>query len=550
MLILDKIISEVNEEIISPISKEISIRFLKYLGIYKIFENRIIFNSLDEKVINDHNEKNEPLFPYNYAIINIKPNFNPKETKWDMLTKNNVSALGTKLDDIFTTYPIFADRKHRISLHQLIVPQSVELEFNINVKSLELSEIINSALFNKFMNNSVFEFNDVIFTYPIPDVILYMLYKFYKMLELDPTKLSFKDYLTIGSNSQIGLLLNRDIPENKQIVINQSLRKVLLQVEYNADPPEPEVVNKVAVSYNQNFLLTFQFAKPNMLRLSYPYVINNNPIPKEFIPKGNTLENKDMSAVYPERAINRAFLKYNDIYNVYQSYPFIQYPPNINNNPLHFTRIHGYDKNYFPVFGGVLVANIDQNTGNPYITIDIKNEIYPLLPDKLKDELDDSFNYQSPESFFDFSGVFSIMILANDYYIINPSNINLDVDNRIITITENVDKTYEYKIIISLIKDINKLDKPLVFKILEEDKLDFFNHILANNIKRLETDGYIEIINKKEIYNTNPNNSGMNYNTPKVVLKSTPEVTSNVNQSVYNGRRVHRIDKYIFIVKR
>lgn len=549
MLILDKIITENMEEIITPISKEITNRFLKYLGIHKIFKDRMIFNSLVENIIRDHNEKNEPLFPYNYVIINIKPNYNPKESKWDTFTNRNMAALGTRLDNIFTTYPIFADRKHRIALHQLTVPQSIDLEFSTNVRSIELSEIINSALFNKCMNDSVFEYNDVIFSYPIPDVMIYMLHRFYKMLELDPTHLSFKDYLTTGSNSQIGALFNRDIIENKQIVVNQSLRKVLLKTSYDAGAPDPNMVNKVAVNYTQTFTLSFQFSKPNMLRLSYPYTINNHAIPKKFIPKRNVLEEKKMNAVYPERAINDTFLKYNKRFNVYQQYPFIQYPANIDNNPIHIIKIKGYDKNYFPIFAGVLESDIDPNTNKASINIDIVNELYPLFPESLKNELDDSFTYQSVEDFLSFIGIFSIMIIANDSHIVNPENINLDLINKTINITQNIDKTIEYKIIINIIENMNYLNKALVYKMLESAKQDFFEPIIFNNMQRLELDGYVEIINRKGVFSNDSNNPGIQPNTPEIILKDNPEITSNVNQSVYHGRMIHRINKYIFMVK-
>jgi len=547
---LDKLITELMYQVITPISEEITNRLLKYLGINEMFENRIYFHSSEQESSMDTNEQNQARLFKKRCDVEIKPNYNPKETKWDMFSTRFASAYPTTINDTFRTFPIFADRRNRIILHQFVVPCSVDLNFKLTVNSMELAEIINSALFNKFINESIYEYTDVEYSYPIPDVFIYMLHRMYKLTDNDPSELSFQDYITLGSNSKIGIIVNRDNIENKQLIYTGSLSRVLYNINYSADEPEPVMVEKVAKGYIISFTLSYQFSKPNMLRLSYPYIINNNPIPSEFIPKREAMSNDNMITVYPEQSINRIFKNINDYHNKYASYPFTQYPPNLDNNPIRILKIHGYDDKYFPIFAGVLQGD-DDGSGNKSITVDILNEIIPLLPEDMGTKLNDAFDYQTIDDFLSFSGIFSLCVVGNEKYIINPNDITLDLENRTLFIDKNIDFVFEYKIIISMCSDIDVLSTNVVFKILEPDNELFFGKIIIDNINKLEKNGYIEILDKtghwKKFIDEDPDK--IQPYLPTILNNENPQITSDQKSSIFYYRGIRKISNYVFKVK-
>ncbi len=96
--------------------------------------------------------------------------------------------------------PVFYDKRANVKLYEILMPCSVELTFTMKVKSRELADIVTTALFEK----TQFNYNEVIYSYSIPDRVLISLYKMFKLKDITDPSLNFKRYLELGSNDSIG----------------------------------------------------------------------------------------------------------------------------------------------------------------------------------------------------------------------------------------------------------------------------------------------------------------------------------------------------------
>lgn len=490
MEVVDKLIYESTVKIIEPISEQVSRKVLDFLGITDFFKDNIYLSS-DYTTITKYTKDNRrPKINENRCDIVFVPNYNPSEVKFSFLDFRHASAYGLAYDTLVYEYPIFQDPKDNISLYEYNLPCSIDLEFSLKLKSIELADIVVSSLYHKFENGSVVKYHDLQYSYPIPDIFVYIMYKLYRMKDFK-IRVPFKDYLKIGSNSSIDLLVDRNNLNQKQLNILKTQVYALGIPEIDLSPPEADKKNQVPNRFIVNFKYTIQFAKPNLLRLMYPLVINNQPIPEEFINKTKDPDEKlcksNVSVVCPFKPFNNYFnFEKEAAKNIPVKYATKKYPEYDKITAIYdYTFLH---KKYQPIFQGILEVEKGNNPTTPFITLDLKNDIFPLLSEEQQKLIEDLIKIQGIST-FKFSSGINITLFTNST-IIEPSKIEFDGNK--LFIYDRLDPNATHRVSINLRKNLKFIDQNIIYTFL--DHHEYTDVILQSNFTYLLNQNYIEIV--------------------------------------------------------
>lgn len=500
MPVIDAIIPEITKQCIEPISEQLVHRLIKVLGFDDLFSNAVFITSDDLQNSNFDDETNRQRIQNNRCDVKIVPGYNPLETMFDMSSGYSTSMHSTAKRWMYGEFPVFSDPRSRVNMFEVTIPCAVELQFTIRVKSIELSDAVNTMLFSRYLTGgSVYDYNDIQFSYPIADSLIVLLYKIYKMQQDINAKMTFQQYLATGSNDAICLMVNKDRLEGStELIMQRYNTHVLGKVEYAGDKHETEDINKVSNRYVINFSYFYQFSKPALSRISYPIMINNNLIEGQYVGKALNMSIGEATCIHPHRSVNDFFYKYNKAQiDLDISYPKIQYPyyDDWRRSNAMYADI---ETKYQTLFIGLLKVHVDSITGVQSLSVDIKNEIFPLLPaktgiaiTKLIQELNlDTDAFQTYMDIFRRLSIFDIAIFNHDK-MIPFGYLNL-TDELVLTVNTTIDITKLYRVVISQIRDISILNNYYIYYML--DNPEYYEDFLAFHMSYLVHHGYVKII--------------------------------------------------------
>jgi hypothetical protein len=480
---IDKLITEVSTHVIYPVSDQIVKALLGYLGIYHMFkDNNLYIEDTVTTAINTETEKHTSKINTNRCDVKVTPILNPSNTKWDTYTYQFHRLTDSSNRVIYGDTPIFYDKRADVYLHEVTVPCSVELDFLIRVRSKELAELVYNSIFAKFQgDSSIHAYNEIIYSYPISDILLLYLFKIYKLRELEDDP-SFKEYLKYGSDDRFDLLVNRndlDKSGTMELVINKSNNYVLGQMDFNQDSSDTNVdkKNKFVENFSIEFKYVFQFARPSLLRLHYPVLIDNNMVPATMLPKQVETQSKDLITGYKDVAIsnyanNKDYGKFID-----EFYKTVRYPGE-DDWVIPYVKYQQLLDRFYPLFIGLLSVDVDTNTGDTSLSINME-DIFEIFDTRLKDHI---LHYLDM-SILGNLDLFNISIFSNDL-LINPNDITLN--GTTFTITERIRSYKLYRIVVSISRNVSWISRDSVSYILDNNE-DFlplimrdFNYLLQN----------------------------------------------------------------------
>ena len=500
MPVIDVIIPEITKQCIEPISEQLVNRLLKVLGFDDLFSGAVFVTSDDLQNSNFDDENNRQRIQNNRCDVKIIPGYNPLETMFDMASGYSTSMYSTAKRWTYGEFPVFADPRAKVNLFEVTIPCAVELQFTIRVKSIELSDAVNTMLFSRYMTGgSVYDYNDIQFSYPIADSLIVLLYKIYKMQADVKAAMTFQQYLTTGSNDAICLMVNKDRLEgSSELVMQRYNTHVLGKVEYAGDKHETEDINKVSNRYVINFSYFYQFSKPALSRIAYPIMINNNLIEGQYVGKALNMSIGEATCIHPHRSVNDFFYKHNKAQiDLDISYPKIQYPyyDDWKRSNAMYADI---ETKYQTLFIGLLKVHVDPITGVQSLSVDIKNEIFPLLSaktgvaiEKLIQELNlDADAFQTYMDMFRRLSIFDIAVFNHDKMI--PFGYLSLSDNLVLSVNTTIDITKLYRVVISQIRDISILNNYYIYYML--DNPEYYEDFLAFHMSYLVHHGYVKIV--------------------------------------------------------
>lgn len=501
MPVLDIIIPEVTKQCIEVISEQTANRLLEYLNIKNLFVNNdnLFFKSDDLRASNFDDSNNNIRVHNNRCDVEIIPSYNSLETKFDILNSKVTDTHIQSNHWTYMDYPLFSDNRSLVNLFEISLPSGIELRFNIKVKSIELADAIHTSLFSRYLvGGSVVDSNLIQFSYGIPDNIVLLLYRIYKMQDDIVAAMSFKDYVTIGSNTGITAVINRDrLNNNIEFVMQRFNSNVLGMAEYNGDKHITEDFNKVSNRYVIEFSYFLQWSKPNMLRIIYPIMVYNKIVDDQYIGKQQVnMAIGEGNQYLTDIGMNKSAISVNkNNYNINTMYPLVKthYYDDWHEYPSMYKELL---LQYQSMFIAVLQL-VKDDDGNLSLTVDLENEVFPLLNEKfvnelkvvINDEILDENYYDTSKHIFRRLHIFNIAVFANDNVIDFK---NLSITNNILTVSGNLNITKTYRLVISQVKDLTRISRSFIFYML--DHPDYYKELLNINMHYLISTGYIKVI--------------------------------------------------------
>lgn len=501
---IDTIVPEVTKQAIEVISEQIINRLIDVLGFSNLFKNNdnLFIKSDDLRSSNFDDSNHNKRTQNNRCDVTIVPDYDPFDTAFSMINGRSLdSHLQAKRWQL-GEYPVFNDSRSDVKLYEVALPTSVELQFAVRLKSIELSDAFNVALFSKALTGgTVYDYNDVQFSYGVPDTILILLYKIYKMQSDLHATISFQEYLSYCSNSSIIPLVNRDrLDGDKELIVQRTNVRVMGKMDYAGDKHDTEDFNKVSNRYVIEFKYTYQFAKPCILRINYPIMINNKQIEGQYIGKPKEMFYGEGDKFFGEYAINNYFLRHNQAQiNLNKTYPHVQHPfyDDWTRSPAMYKDIV---TKYQTLFTGLLSVDIDPVNGSLSLNADFK-KVFKLLKPEIGAEIEKvlrKFNLDR-EMFLTFNdhfrrlGIFDIAVFSNDKMI--PFDKLSLSDELILNVNCKLRISKIYRLVISQIRDIRILNREYVYYMLENP--EYYSDFLAFHMKYLVEYNYVKVITSK-----------------------------------------------------
>ena len=304
MPIRDLLIEQSSSAIIEPISQQMTYDILRRLGLGGAFNDNIyVTNEYTKPSFTTSGDSNNALISQDRCDVKVVVAWNPTETKWNVDTFKYTQAYGvfSTLDRALT--PVFADPVAGIQLTEHQMPCSMSLEFSLQFKNRESAFSTISVINNTSMKDSVINEHILSYSYPISKDMLQSLYTLY-LLRLPTVKLDFWSYLKHYSKGATQYIQRRTGGTEIELIVKRQDIRAIGVLEYNQTAPGVQEQDRGIDRFTVEFTYTIQFARPDVMRLNFPVVVGNKPVPSRLI-RHNVLEPVELlTSGLQERSIN------------------------------------------------------------------------------------------------------------------------------------------------------------------------------------------------------------------------------------------------------
>lgn len=261
----------------------------------------------------------------NRVRVKLNPNVNPSTIKWEASGTTKALANGNTLQQNENgsshasrlpwatgghiskrRLSIFRDDEIAVDMSERAVGSSMTMEVTMEFEDVYQANEALSRVFQCFTNGEMINYVDIMYDYPVPSDFQYLLKYLYHLKCTTPEnpngafenkKFKINDWfqwLRKNSNDAITIIVNRNRPEHKELVVNKNHFQALYLIECSQDTPNPTDPRGASITFN----LTIQFSRANILVMEYPVIVNNNYVDYKYIP----LERK-IRAAGPESMI-------------------------------------------------------------------------------------------------------------------------------------------------------------------------------------------------------------------------------------------------------
>jgi hypothetical protein len=437
MPIRDSLVEQSSTSIIEPISKQITYIVLRMIGCRHLFGDNIYVLSDYNKPSLTSDEDHNALISKDRCDVKMTVSWNPTELKWDIFSFKYTQAYGITKSYDKTLVPVFEDRVAGVRLTEHQVPCTMTLAFSLQFKNRESAFMAISGINNTALKDSVINFHDLSYYYPISADMLASLYQIYLLRQSTLNQLDFQGYLDSGTRGAAQYLKQRVGP-NLELIIKRQAIQAIGVLEYNESAPVIEEQDRSIDRFVVNFTYTIQFARPDALRLDFPVVICNQMVPKWML----RIQEQNYLAT---------------VYGIFQEKSITGYLRDTLSNIPVVVRLPEYDDfrpPTQPVIGAGFAEFFDAVVlldDTPTTTIDLLNlgvelRLNPTAVEIMK---------LHEQEIFATTGLYNIAVYANDIQV-NRSQLSID-ENLVMTIAMR-DKNRRYHLVISEATTIQYLD--------------------------------------------------------------------------------------------
>lgn len=425
----------------------------------------------------------------NRVDVEVNLNMDPTNLKWDMTSFKFTAGYGFRIDQLTMDRATFMDPEVGVSLHLHEMPCTVSMNVNITLLSRTLAFTLLAANYEMYGAEANTWFHEsFMYDLPVNKMILNKLYAIYNMRRFDKNKLTFQNYLNVGSRNAIAPTINR-AADSKEMVLRMFKMRLLEDVNIAADKPQENADNNGTFSYTVPFTHDIQFSRPAFFSLVYPITVMNRLIPAQHIVPLNENTSDVRNSDFVSMQIEKATYDYWS--SVYQKYDQCFMSPFYDDwkEPIQLD-IKNYSQRPFWSIALTLDENQTENA-LPITEVALRGNIVDKF--HLNPIVEDIILTQGCES-YEPDCLFNVSIFKNDrpYY---PFELDWDMDDATIKLRET-DLSGQYHIVISEMMNLKFLNPKWDF--LVDRYKDFFDNRNGNNVKdiinntdRGNTDGYI-----------------------------------------------------------
>lgn len=471
MPIRDIIVPETSSSILDPISKQITSIVLIRLGLNNFFENNIyVVNDYTKPSLTNDDDTHNSLISKNRCDVKMTASMNPSEMKWDINTFKYTQAYGVMGINDKTLVPVFVDGVADVRLVEHQMPCTMTLEFSLQFKDREAAYMAINAINSTSLKDSVINYHDLVYEYPLGPDVTQSLEEIWIHRRTSLSPMTFWQYLQKGSNTAIQYIQQR-AGDKKELVVKRQALQSYGVLEYNEMAPTIQDQDSSIDRFVVSFTYTLQFARPDVLRLSFPVVIENKLVPEWMIRPQQQTNYAEIYGIFQEKSITRYLRETTTYAPIALRFPEWDdfYPPQ---QPV-------IAAGFAQFFSAVLFLEEQGPT-----TIDMLN-----LGDHIAlHETAIAIMKLQGEDIFQTTGLFNVSIYCNDRQV-DPSLLTID-ENLVVTLNMT-NKSKRYHFVISEAQNLQFLDRKWIPTLIQYRT--FFPITLIRNLQILIDQRYCYI---------------------------------------------------------
>ena len=298
--------------IIYPVADQIVTHVVDKLGYRDLIKDNIDIKTeggRDWSKTIDHD--GNPNTRTNRVRVKLNPNVNPSTIKWESSGTTKALANGNTLQQNENgsshasrlpwaigghiskrRFSILHDDDIAVDLSERSVGSSMTMEITMEFEDEFVANEALSRVFQCFTNGEMINYVDIMYDYPIPEDFQYLLKYLYhlKCTTTDNPNGAFENkkfkindwfkWMREKSNETISLLVNRNRPAHKEIVVNKNHFQALYLIECSQETPQALDPKGASITFN----LTIQYSRANIMVMEYPIIVNNQYVDYKYVP--------------------------------------------------------------------------------------------------------------------------------------------------------------------------------------------------------------------------------------------------------------------------
>ena len=253
--------------------------FTERAGIAGYFKNNINYNSLGTSVSGSNDIGGLPLMQQNRADIAIQYNFGLLEQHYEVGKTSDEYQQSLSHLNHANYKVIFTEPLDRISIIEYDRPLTITLSCVLFLNDLVSATDVQQRLQSIFTNGVIT--HDIMYSYFLPPNVYVRLYELYKFAGNDPQ--DFMAHIAKFSGDRIMKTVNRHDNSDSALSVKKTKTGIVSSIEPIQGTPTPVGNENSPDMYEMSLSINTQLSMSNLIGISYPIVIDNKLVPREYI---------------------------------------------------------------------------------------------------------------------------------------------------------------------------------------------------------------------------------------------------------------------------
>lgn len=449
-------------------------------GIQILFPGDILTNQTPGGNIDSQNERLARFDQNRFAFIEVEESY-------------NVDALATTAVMRKEHIPVFVDS--RLGVEVTPIYSTTDININFKYRSISKTEVMRwrDDIRVKVSQYRDINIHDVEYHYPIPNAILTVIQEIHdKREEVAGYGQNIQEYI-FGCATDRLKVIGDLVGKSARLAVAEKQCRIQGFFGFDALPEKPERDDSNG-TWSITFSYRFSFEKPIACRMSYPVMVHNQLLEKEFVEFANKAPDLDM--------VSKSFPLSLHAFNAFETTTTM----NARRKPNLIIRIPDFDDYLIPDVlrgtGTILMALCEVDAADKRTLLNL-NELGDIVLDQ--DILDFIKASETPYLNKLYNSIFNLSLYRNNFLASHDSLIcdaNLNVRS-----TRDLDLRIQHRIRLSITVDLAMLQGKAIARLREHPKalvkvIGSMNELLWNNpdFVKLGDETYISEYHFSELY--------------------------------------------------